>query len=313
MDPGDLMQVIEVRPRGYCHGVVSALKKVRDVLADPTYPRPIHILGQIVHNGHVTRAFEKQGIIHLQDKSKTQLELIESVFEGTVIFSAHGVAKAIVERAKARGLTVVNAVCKDVNRVHDLIRVRLDAGDQVFYIGHRNHPETEAIRSIDPSIVLIETTKDVMLPSDRYARKTIFVTNQTTLSMYDIEPILEVIRNRFENVVFDNEICQATTMRQEAVTRVEADLLIVVGDAKSSNTNQLAAIGMRQGIPSKRIQSLEELERKWLDDVAVVAVTSGASTPTRVTREVIMFLQAYDQNDPSTWNTESRLDFDTIV
>jgi 4-hydroxy-3-methylbut-2-en-1-yl diphosphate reductase len=310
---GDFMQVIEVKPRGYCHGVVSALKKVREVLADPMYPRPIYILGQIVHNSHVTRAFEKQGVIHLSSKNKTQRELIESVEKGTVIFSAHGVAKMIIDRAKDKGLTTVNAVCKDVDRVHDLIRMHLAGGYQVFYIGHKGHPETEAILSIDPTIVLAERTEDVLVQSHRYADQRIFVTNQTTLSLYDIAPILQVIRNTFENVRFDNEICQATTMRQDAITRIEADLLIVVGDAMSSNTNQLALIGMRQGIESKRIQSLDELDRSWLEKVEVVAVTSGASTPTRITREVILFLQAYDKNDPSTWETKSKLDFDALI
>ncbi|MFP4187106.1 MAG: 4-hydroxy-3-methylbut-2-enyl diphosphate reductase [Acholeplasmataceae bacterium] len=307
------MEVIEVRPRGYCHGVVSALKKVRDVLADPSYPRPIYILGRVVHNAHVTRALEKQGVIHLYDRNRTQLELIESVPKGTVVFSAHGVSRRVIERARSLGLTTVNAVCKDVDRVHDLIRKRLDDGDQVLYIGHKGHPETEAILSIDPSIVLVESTKDALIRPQRRTGERIFVTNQTTLSLHDIEPILTVIRNRFENVVFDNEICQATTMRQEAITRIEADLLIVVGDPMSSNTNQLAAVGRRQGIRSERIESLDELELAWLEGIDVVAVTSGASTPTRITREVIRFLRAYDKNDPSTWDNRSRLDLDRIV
>lgn len=295
------MQVIEVRPRGYCHGVVSALKKVRDVLADPSYPRPIYILGQIVHNRHVTRSFKKQGVIHLYDTHKTPLELIDRLFSGTIIFSAHGVSDQIINRARENGLTIVNAVCEDVSRVHDIIRMRLAQGYRVFYIGHKGHPEPEAILSIDPSIIMIETARDALLVSNHDASKKIFVTNQTTLSAYDVDPIVEIIKSRFQDVLFDNEICQATTMRQEAVKGIRADLLIVIGDAKSSNTNRLVKTGMRQDMLSKRIDSLDDLDLSWLENVKIVAVTSGASTPTRLTSEVIAFLKAYDPSDPATW------------
>ena len=220
-EDGDKMKVIEITPRGYCHGVLNALAMVKKVIKTPSYPRPIYILGQIVHNKKITQAFDAFGVISLDQKGKTRAELLETIDQGTVIFTAHGISKHVIERAKEKGLITLNATCRDVMKVHHAIERKLEEGYAIIYIGHRNHPEPEAILAIDPTIHFVEDEKDaLMLPLSLNDQK-IFVTNQTTLSLYDIDVVLDIIKHRFPHYTFDNEICDATTVRQEAVINQE--------------------------------------------------------------------------------------------
>lgn len=309
------MKVIDITPRGYCHGVLVALAMVKKVIKTESYPRPIYILGQIVHNKKITKAFETYGVISLDQKGKTRLEMIETIDRGTVIFTAHGISKQVIERAKEKGLTTLNATCRDVLKVHKAVEAKLQEGYEIIYIGHRNHPEPEAILALDPKIYFVQDEKDALLLPNELKDKKVFVTNQTTLSMYDIESVLKVIETKYPDYVFDNEICNATTVRQEAVMNQEpVDLMLVVGDEMSSNSNKLAFVGMHnQNIPSKLISGVEDLDLSWFDGIEKVSVTSGASTPTAVTEEVIAFLKQYDKKDPKTWDHESKLDLLDIL
>ncbi|MFA5560715.1 MAG: 4-hydroxy-3-methylbut-2-enyl diphosphate reductase [Acholeplasmataceae bacterium] len=301
------MKVIDLRPRGYCHGVLNALAIVKKVVKDSNYPRPIYVLGQIVHNQKITEAFQAYSVISLNQKDKTRLEMLNDIKEGTVIFTAHGVSDNVIAAAKKKKLTTLNATCRDVLTVHKAIKQKLAEGYKILYIGHNNHPEPEAILDIDPSIIFLKNTQDVEDLPNSLNEKKLFVTNQTTLSMYDINPILKALSNRFE-YVFDNEICQATTLRQTAVIKQEkVDLMLVIGDKKSSNSNKLVAVGALQSINSHLIGGIEDINLDWLKNIDSVSVTSGASTPTTVTEEVIAFLRQYKQNDPNTWDTKSKL------
>jgi 4-hydroxy-3-methylbut-2-en-1-yl diphosphate reductase len=302
------MKVYDLRPRGYCHGVMNALNIVKKVIADPSYPRPIYILGQIVHNQKISEAFRMHGVISLTKKNKTRLELLEEVNSGTVIFTAHGISDLAIKRAQEKGLTFLNATCKDVTKVHDEVKDMLQEGYQIIYIGHKNHPEPEAILSIDASILFVETEKDaLLLPND--LKNDVYVTNQTTLSLYDIDPIIEILKAKYPNLVFNNDVCKATTVRQQAVMKQEkVDLMLVVGDELSSNSNKLALVGLKnQNIKSHLIGGVEDIDLKWLEHIESVSVTSGASTPTKVTEEVITFLKNYDKKDPKTWDQTSKL------
>lgn len=303
------MHVIDLRPRGYCHGVLNALAIVKKVLKTPSYPRPIYVLGQIVHNKKITEAFNALGVISLDQPGKTRMELLDGVKSGTVIFTAHGIADSVIEAAKARGLTYLNATCRDVYKVHHAVKKKLSEGYKVIYIGHRNHPEPEAILDISSDIYFVEDEKDVLMLPLHLANEKLFVTNQTTLSLYDIKALLEVLSTKFPDHEFDNEICSATTVRQEAVMHQEAsDLLLVVGDEKSSNSQKLSHVSkVYKGIPSHLIGGVEDIDVKWLKDLKTVSVTSGASTPTSVTEEVISFLKNYDATNPDTWDTKSKL------
>ncbi len=309
------MNVIDLTPRGYCHGVLNALAMVKKVIRTESYPRPIYILGQIVHNTKITQAFKAYGVISLDQKGKTRLELIETIDEGTVIFTAHGISKQVIERAKEKGLTYLNATCRDVLKVHKAVELKLSEGYEIIYIGHKNHPEPEAILALDPKIYFVQDEKDALLLPNHLAGKKLFVTNQTTLSLFDIESVLKIIESKFPNYLFDNEICKATTVRQQAVMNQEpTDLMLVIGDRLSSNSNKLVFVGSHyQKIPSKLISGIEDIDLSWLNNINSVSVTSGASTPTIVTEEVITFLKQYNKNDPKTWDHQSKLDILDIL
>lgn len=295
------MEVVKISPRGYCYGVVDAMVLALQTARNLSLPRPVYILGMIVHNSHVTDAFKEEGIITLDGSDR--LEILEQVNEGTVIFTAHGVSPEVRRRAKEKGLTIVDATCPDVTKTHDLIREKVGDGYEVIYIGKKGHPEPEGAIGIAPGHVhLIERDEDIAklsLDSER-----IIITNQTTMSQWDIRHLMALLLEAFPTAEIHNEICLATQVRQEAVAEQakEADLCIVVGDPRSNNSNRLAQVSEEiAGVPAHRIADLGELKQDWLQGVNRVSVTSGASTPTALTKEVIAYLEQYDHDNPATW------------
>lgn len=307
------MEVIKISPRGYCYGVVDAMVIARNAALDKTLPRPIYILGMIVHNKHVTDAFEEEGIITLDGSNR--LEILEKVDTGTVIFTAHGISPEVRELAKKKGLVTLDATCPDVTRTHDLIRDKKEEGYQVIYIGKKGHPEPEGAVGVAPDIVhLVESEEDVKNLNLDFDK--IIVTNQTTMSQWDVKHIVELLLEKYPHAEFHNEICNATQVRQEAVAQKagEADVTIVVGDPKSNNSNRLAQVSEEiAGTKAFRIGDLSELNIEWIKDAKNVAVTSGASTPTPITKEVIAFIEQFDPNDESTWRTEKKVPLNKIL
>ncbi|MGD6898933.1 4-hydroxy-3-methylbut-2-enyl diphosphate reductase [Bacillus infantis] len=307
------MDVLKISPRGYCYGVVDAMVIARNAALDKNLPRPIYILGMIVHNKHVTDAFEEEGIITLDGENRK--DIIEKVDKGTVIFTAHGVSPEIREIAKSKGLVTIDATCPDVTRTHDLIREKDSEGYQIIYIGKKGHPEPEGALGVAPHAVsLVQTAEDVgklTLDSSK-----IIVTNQTTMSQWDVVTVMDKIKEKYPHAEFHKEICMATQVRQEAVAEQagEADVLIVVGDPKSNNSNRLAQVSEEiAGTTAYRIADLSELKIEWLKDAKKAAVTAGASTPTPITKEVITFLQQFDPNDPETWKTEKKVPLSKVL
>ena len=292
------MEVIKITPRGYCYGVVGAIQLVKRVAQDPTVPRPIYILGQIVHNRHVVEEMDRLGVITLDGEDR--LALLERVEHGTVVFTAHGVSPAVKVRAREKGLHVVDATCPDVTKTHDLIAELVRQGYEVIYIGKKGHPEPEGAVGVAPGKVhLIEKEADLeelkFPPGQKLA-----VTNQTTLSQWDIQALMNKVQERFPGVVVYNEICLATQQRQEAVARMapEADLVIVVGDSRSNNSNRLVQVAREvAGREAYLVGTAAELRPEWLRGRKKVAVTSGASTPTQITREVIEWLERFSENE----------------
>lgn len=265
-------------------------------------PRPIYILGMIVHNSHVTNSFEDEGIITLDGPNR--LDILSKVDRGTVIFTAHGVSPEVRKLARDRGLTTVDATCPDVTKTHDLIREKVAEGSEIVYIGKKNHPEPEGAVGIAPEHVhLIEKEEEIAsLNIPEGAR--IVITNQTTMSQWDIKHIMKKLLETYPGAEVHNEICLATQVRQEAVAEQagQADLVIVVGDPRSNNSNRLAQVSEEiAGVTAYRISDVSELKREWLEGVGKVAVTSGASTPTPITKEVITYLEQYDPALPETW------------
>lgn len=307
------MKVLKITPRGYCYGVVDAMIIARNAALDKTLPRPIYILGMIVHNKHVTDAFEEDGIITLDGKDR--LDILRKVESGTVIFTAHGVSPEVRELAKQKGLVSIDATCPDVTVTHDLIEEKSAEGYDIVYIGKRFHPEPEGAIGVAPDKVhLIESIEDIEnlnLNNDK-----LLVTNQTTMSQWDVAHLMEALQEKFPHIEAVQEICLATQVRQEAVAEQagEAELLIVVGDPLSNNSNRLTQVSVEiANTPSYRIADVSEIDMDWLKGIKTVAVTAGASTPTLVVREVIAFLEKFDPEDPSTHNPEKKFLLEKIL
>jgi 4-hydroxy-3-methylbut-2-en-1-yl diphosphate reductase len=307
------MNVIKISPRGYCYGVVDAMVIARNAALDKSLPRPIYILGMIVHNKHVTDAFEEEGIITLDGNNRK--EILEKVEGGTVIFTAHGISPEVRELAKEKGLVSIDATCPDVTNTHNLIREKEKEGFEVIYIGKKGHPEPEGAVGVAPGIVhLVETAADV--DALNLQAEKLIVTNQTTMSQWDVADIMKNVKEKYPHAEVHREICMATQVRQEAVAEQakEADVLIVVGDPKSNNSNRLAQVSEEiAGTKAYRIADITELDIEWIKDADTVAVTSGASTPTPITKEVINFLEQFEKENEETWAKEKKVPLHKIL
>jgi 4-hydroxy-3-methylbut-2-enyl diphosphate reductase len=290
------MEVIKISPRGYCYGVVDALQVVRQVAKDPTHPRPVYIIGQIVHNRHAIEELTNLGVITLDGPDR--VSILEQVTSGTVIFTAHGVSPLVKRRARERGLHCIDATCPDVTVTHDLVRDLAAAGYFILYIGKKGHPEPEGVLGEVPDhISLVENEADVdALALTPEQEQKLAVSTQTTLSQWDTRRVIEHIQAKYPHAEVHIDICAATQSRQEAVVAQakEADLTVVVGDPRSNNTNRLVQVSEElAGVPAVRIEDLSQLDTEWLKGKKRVAVTAGASTPSQLTREVIRFLEQY--------------------
>lgn len=296
------MEVIKISPRGYCYGVVDAMQMAKAVAEDPKYPRPIYVLGLIVHNRHAVQSLEEYGIISLDGPDR--LSLLDQVESGTVIFTAHGVSPEVKKRALAKGLTCVDATCPDVTRTHHLVKELAARGYHILYVGKRGHPEPDGVIGEAPEHVhLIEKPEDVDhldIPTEKLA-----VTTQTTLSMWDTQHIIDYIKQKWPHVEVHNEICLATQVRQEAAAEQakEADVVLVVGDTRSNNSNRLVQVVKElAGKPAYLVDSVADIQLDWLRGAKKVGITAGSSTPTHLTREVIEFVEKLD---PETLTTTS--------
>jgi len=290
------MDVVKVTPRGYCYGVVDAMELARKAAKDPDIPRPIYIIGLIVHNRFAVDELTALGVTTLDGADRAAM--VEQVSDGTVIFTAHGVSPLVKQRARERGLHVIDATCPDVTRTHDLVRDLVARDYLILYIGKKGHPEPEGVIGETPDrIYLVENEMDLAMIPERFTHAPrLAVTTQTTLSQWDTAALIQAIQGRFPRVEVFNEICRATQVRQEAVARmaVGADLTIVVGDPRSNNTNRLVQVAEeRAHSPAVRVESLDDLKPEMLAGKKRVAITSGASTPSQLTRQVIQYVETF--------------------
>lgn len=288
------MEIIKVTPRGFCKGVVGAIQIAKKARMEfPT--EKITILGMLVHNRFVVQALKELNIETIEKKGKTRLELLDEVNEGIVIFTAHGVSLATYEKALAKGLKIIDATCPDVTKTQKMILAYLSNGYDVIYIGKKGHPESEACVTLSSNVHLIENIED--LDTLELSSK-IFLTNQTTMSMMDVATIIEKAKDKFPHIEICEEICDATRMRQQAIAQLQnIDLLYIVGDPNSNNSNKLAEIGLLHGVTKSRlIESIEDIQDEDLIGCQRIAVSSGASTPTYLTNQVIEYLEAFAEN-----------------
>lgn len=293
------MEVIRVTPRGYCYGVVDAMEMARRAAKDPSLPRPLYIIGLIVHNRFAVEELTRLGVTTLDGPDRAAI--LDQVREGTVIFTAHGVSPLVKRRAAERGLHIIDATCPDVTRTHDLVRKLVGQGYLILYIGKKGHPEPEGVVGEAPeSVHLIETEADLEgIPARFSAAEKLAITTQTTLSQWDTAQLIAAVRARFPRIEVFNEICHATQVRQEAIAKMAqgADLTIVVGDPRSNNTNRLVQVAEELAhSPAIRIESLADLKPEMLEGKKRVAITAGASTPSQLTRQVIQYVESFGAN-----------------
>ncbi|HVH65038.1 MAG TPA: 4-hydroxy-3-methylbut-2-enyl diphosphate reductase [Candidatus Acidoferrum sp.] len=285
------MDVLKITPRGYCHGVVEAIRAAKQT-AKAHPGEKIQMLGYLVHNTHVTDELQASGI-ELVDRDN-RLEGLEHIGGGTVIFTAHGVSPAVKSRAAERGLTMVDATCSDVVVTHDLVKDLAERGYDIVYIGRRGHPEPEGVMGEAPGKVhLVQDPEDVDALDIQNAK--IAVTCQTTLSIWDTAAMIKRVREKYPQTEAYNEICRATQDRQEAAVEAakECDVVIVVGSERSSNSKRLVQVVQELAHkPAHLVDTAKDIKPQWLAGKKRVGVTSGASTPTQLTREVIEYLEA---------------------
>ncbi len=309
------MEVIKVTPRGYCHGVVNALNIVANTLADLEVEKPIYIIGEIVHNKNVTKAFDDVGAITLNGPNRK--EIIKQVSSGTIVITAHGIDPHLISEAKERGLNVVDATCSDVYKTHDVIKNKIECGYEIIYIGKHGHPEPEGVIGINPNkIHLVETYDDIDILN--LESTLVCITNQTTMSVWDTKNIMDYAKKKYPHLEEINEICFATKERQGALfdLPLDVDMVFVVGDPNSNNTNRLVEI-VEEKLNKKalRINTIEDINIQDLlkENIKKLAVTSGASTPTIITKEVITFLEQFEKDVPKTWKNISTFELTKTI
>lgn len=284
-------QIVLANPRGFCAGVDRAIIIVEQALEK--FGAPIYVRHEVVHNKFVVDELRSKGAVFVED-------LDEIPAGSTVIFSAHGVSKAVRAEAEARGLTAYDATCPLVTKVHIEVEKMRKAGMEIIMIGHKGHPEVEGTMGqvesdqVNNSMYLVETPEDVAQLSVRNPDKLAYVT-QTTLSLDDAAKVIDALQTRFPNIHApkSDDICYATQNRQDAVKLMakDCDLVIIVGSPNSSNSNRLREVAQNQGVEAYMVDNASFLKSEWLTNKKKIGVSAGASAPEILVQEVIAKLQ----------------------
>ena len=275
-------QILLAEPRGFCAGVDRAIEIVERAIAK--FGAPIYVRHEIVHNTYVVNELKAKGAIFIED-------LADVPPGATLVFSAHGVSKAVQQEARDRGFDVFDATCPLVTKVHVEVAKLAKEGYEFIMIGHKGHPEVEGtMGQLTSGIHLVEDVEDVAKVSPAQCEKLAVVT-QTTLSVDDAAEIAAAVRARFPKVrePKQQDICYATQNRQDAVKIMspQVDLVIVVGSPTSSNSNRLRELAQRLGTESYMVDSADELRPEWFEGKGRIGLTAGASAPEVLVREVI--------------------------
>lgn len=291
------MQILLANPRGFCAGVDRAIDIVECALE--LFGAPIYVRHEVVHNRYVVDRLRSMGAVFVE-------ELYEVPDDATVIFSAHGVSRAVQNEAQRRALKVFDATCPLVTKVHMEVARYAREGRDVVLIGHEGHPEVEGtMGQFDASnggrILLVETPQDVERIDVRDPSRLAFVT-QTTLSVDDTQKVVDALKRRFPDMASPRkeDICYATQNRQDAVKQLveRCDLILVIGSPTSSNSNRLREIAAKAGIPGYLIDGPDDLKREWFEGKASVGVTAGASAPEVLVERVVAKLCEWGGEPP---------------
>jgi 4-hydroxy-3-methylbut-2-enyl diphosphate reductase len=276
------MDVLLANPRGFCAGVDRAIAIVEQALAQ--FGAPIYVRHEVVHNKFVVDDLKSKGAVFVE-------ELNEVPGGATVVFSAHGVSRAVRAEADARGLHVFDATCPLVTKVHVEVAKMREHGREIVMIGHAGHPEVEGtMGQVDGGMYLVDSVADVANLQVRDPRNLAYVT-QTTLSVDDAAQIISALKSRFPDIVGPkrDDICYATQNRQDAVKAIlpSVDAVIVVGSPNSSNSNRLREVASHRGIPAWMVDRADELKPEWIAGRKRIGVTAGASAPEVLVKQVI--------------------------
>jgi len=286
------MDILLANPRGFCAGVDRAIEIVERALK--LFGAPIYVRHEVVHNRFVVDSLTRAGAVFVD-------ELDQVPDNATVIFSAHGVSKAVRNAGRERGLKVFDATCPLVTKVHMEVARHCKAGRDVVLIGHAGHPEVEGTLGqwVDHGprgneIFLVENPEDVESLDVNFPDEIAYVT-QTTLSVDDTQAVIEALRKRFPAIEGPrhDDICYATQNRQDAVKELarRVDLMLVVGSVNSSNSNRLRELAIKQGVPSYLVDGADDVREEWLQGISTVGVTAGASAPESLVQGVIQRLR----------------------
>lgn len=276
------MKLLLSKPRGFCAGVERAIETVEKALK--LWGPPIYVKHEIVHNRYVVDDLKKKGAVFIED--------LDEVPEGArLIYSAHGVSPMVRDHAKRRGLIEIDATCGLVTRVHSAVKRFAALGYQILLIGHRNHVEVIGTAGEAPDVTtIIESKEDVEKLSFAPGEKLFYIT-QTTLSLDDVKDITEALIKKYPSVetLPSSSICYATTNRQMALREItdQTDLILVVGDPLSSNSNRLREVAVNRGVKAFLINNEKEIDPAWLEGVSSIGLTAGASTPEPIVQRCI--------------------------
>ncbi len=285
------MKIILANPRGFCAGVDRAISIVE--LALEIHGAPIYVRHEVVHNRFVVNGLRERGAIFVE-------ELSEVPDGAIVIFSAHGVSQAVRQEAKDRNLKVFDATCPLVTKVHMQVARASKKGTKAILIGHKGHPEVEGTMgqygNQEGGIYLIESIEDIANLPVSHNDDLTFMT-QTTLSLDDTAETISALKEKYPAIQgpHKNDICYATTNRQQAVRELakQSDLVVVVGSKNSSNSNRLAELASRMGVASKLIDDPNDIQPDWFNGVQTIGVTAGASAPEELVQSVIARMKAF--------------------
>ena len=283
VDDRPALTLLIAAPRGFCAGVDRAIEIVERAL--DRYGPPVYVRHEIVHNRYVVDSLKAKGAVFVEE--------LDSVPDGApVVFSAHGVPKAVPAEAQRRGLDYLDATCPLVSKVHRQAERQIEAGRHIVFVGHRGHPEVIGTMGQVPegTITLVETVEDVAALEFSRDEPLAFLT-QTTLSVDDTRAIVAALEARYPHIVGPKaeDICYATSNRQAAVKQIApgSDLVLVIGAPNSSNSLRLVEVAERCGTDAKLIQRASDIRPEWLDGVGTIGLTAGASAPEKLVREVV--------------------------
>jgi len=291
----DKINILLANPRGFCAGVDRAIQIVEEALAQ--YGKPIYVRHEVVHNQYVINDLKTKGAVFIED--------LNDVPKGAhVIFSAHGISKAIREEAKSRELIPIDATCPLVTKVHVEVNKMLNQGMDIIMIGHQGHPEVEGTMGqieehhTHRKMYLIETIEDVEHLVVDHSDKVAYVT-QTTLSIDDTKTIIEALKTKYPKIQGpkSDDICYATQNRQDAVKEMsgQCDLIIIVGSHNSSNSNRLRELASREGVEAYMIDHEDALQSSWLLNKKNIGISAGASAPEISVKNIVNKIESLTQ------------------